>query len=74
MHDLDIGTFRLIRDGILSRLPELDNLEFALTYADSMDYDLAFEYGFIEEMSRRGLTFEDLEEIVTDYYSDTASL
>ena len=69
MQDLDIGTFRLIRDGILSRLPELDDLEFALTYADTMDYELTFEYGFIEEMSRRGLTFEDLEEIVIDYYA-----
>ena len=52
---------------ILDELTYLSDLELAQLYVDYMD-QLEGDGFFIQEMQARGLTFEDLEQEIINYY------
>ena len=68
--DLTRSEYRLIQADLLDRIRDMSDLDLAFAYVDNLDYELSFEYGFMEEMSRRGLSFEDLEQLVINYYDN----
>lgn len=56
----------LILADMASKLEELSNLELAFAYVDYLELDS--DSYFIQEMQRRGLSFEDLEQELINYY------
>ena len=67
--DLTRSEYRLIQADLLDRIRDMSDLDLAFAYVDNLDYELSFEYGFIEEMTRRGLSFADLEQMIINYYN-----
>lgn len=74
--DYDRYTIRHILDELHERLEGMSTLDLAFAYADYLDFELNGDSHFIQEMQRRGLTFEDLEQELITYYDTetTASL
>ena len=50
-------------------MENMDDLELAFAYVDYMD-TLDGDATFIQEMQSRGLTFEDLEQLIINYYDN----
>ena len=74
MDDYTPNTIRLILADLHDRLQEMSDLDLAFAYADYLDFDLQGDSYFIQEMQRRGLAFEDLEqELITYYQSEEAA-
>ena len=57
----------ILRD-LHDKLHEMSDLDLAFAYADYLDYELGGDSYFIQEMQRRGLSFEDLEQELINYY------
>ena len=57
-------------ENMLHRTMEnMDDLELAFAYVDYMDH-LEGDGFFIQEMQNRGLSFEDLEQMIINYYDN----
>ena len=50
-------------------MENMDDLELAFAYVDYMD-QLEGDGFFIQEMQNRGLTFEDLEQLIINHYDN----
>ena len=68
-YDTRLHMSLILRD-LHDKLTEMDVLDLAFAYADYLDYDLGQDGFFIQEMQRRGLTFEDLEQELINYYDN----
>ena len=61
--------FYRVQNMLYHTLENMDDLELAFAYVDYMDH-LEGDGTFIQEMQNRGLTFEDLEQLLINYYDN----
>ena len=64
----DRNVMRLLMRDLHDSMQDMSDLDLAFAYADFLDIDLGGDSYFIQEMQRRGLTFEDLEQELINYY------
>ena len=61
--------FHRVQNMLYRTMENMDDLELAFAYVDYMD-TLHGDGTFIQEMQNRGLTFEDLEQLIINYYDN----
>ena len=61
--------FHRVQNMLYRTMENMDDLELAFAYVDYMD-TLEGDGTFIQEMQNRGLTFEDLEQLIINYYDN----